>query len=195
MIRSLKYGIAVCLLPLLFLGWIGIPSGADAHEHEEHPTLSAKDVTTANRDVQLKLNIRPNSPRVGQITNLSGELRNTRSQKALGPAIVKIKVIHTEDGRPMLNVSQLTDQGVFRLKYHFFDGAPQKVHVTVMPLSKGPKAFQPLEHTFTLGVTPVQPPNSVMVKTLTFLLFLALVGFIAGFWLGKRPGTGKAKAT
>ncbi|SFS69309.1 hypothetical protein [Marininema halotolerans] len=175
---------AVILL-LFLIGISALPSFANAHGNEAHPPSTLKNLTTSNEDIQLTVEM-PAHPEVGKISHLSFHLIDRHTKKPIDAAKATIQVMDVEDQpTPLLKLSQIADNGTFFLNYHFFDGAPQQMNVTVTPLKGEGASFQPLTHSFDIKVTPIQPPTSVVVKTLLFLVFLAFIGFLPGFLFAK----------
>jgi hypothetical protein len=175
---------ALLLLILIF----SVQPIAQAHENDEQGETSGGvewiGGEVMNDDVHLSVDFNPKGATVGELTTISGEVQDHKEQ-LIENIKVKITTYHIEDEKVMFEGEFLSLDGTFSWNNQFFDGAEHKVIVTATPTSESID-FKPITTEYVIDVTGINPPNTVIVKTMIFLLLLTFLGMGIGYQTTKK---------
>jgi hypothetical protein len=120
---------------------------------------------------------------VGELSYFEGKF-DTVGQ---GPILVQFNAVKLEDGAQILTLTSRSSDGTYQFGAQFFDGAEHEVTILAIDPANGSILA---EQKTTVEVEAFNPPASVKIKTMAFLLAVMAIGMIIGVGLTRF---GKAK--
>ncbi|MCF6312128.1 MAG: hypothetical protein L3J39_06730 [Verrucomicrobiales bacterium] len=128
----------------------------------------------------------PYQARVGDLAFLIAEL--SQAGKPVKDVRFKMKFHHLEDDKEIFAVALISADGKMNWGQQFFDGAEHSITLIAEPVEAG--AFEPITVEMTIAVIPIQPPASVIIRSLILLLSITalamMIGYILSFLLRKN---------
>ncbi len=116
---------------------------------------------------------------VGKLAFLIAELR--KDKQLVENVRFKLKFHHLEDDKDVFAVSFLSKTGTMNWGQQFFDGAEHLISLEVEPVHKG--SFTPIRTQMNISVIGIQPPTSVVFRSLLLLLTVAALAMAFAYWL------------
>jgi hypothetical protein len=168
------------LIFVMFLLPLGIFAHEDGHEEEEAKTTDrAEKAFEGGYALSLKLGAKEG--KVGTLTAITAGL--TKNGEAVKNVNMDIAFHHVEDKADNYRAQFFSADGSVTFNHQFFDGANHKIVLKVAPANGS--GFEEMEMDMEIAVEGIQPPNSVLIKTIFILLgftalFMAL-GYVASF--------------
>ena len=124
---------------------------------------------------------------VGQTASFQAKLTNSQTNQPVSDAIFKLKSTQLENNWIAFAYQGVSDaKGSLAWQEQFFDGAPHKIEVEVLPNPKGNKQFQPFQVTREIEVEGIAPPMSVRFISLFYFTGVLALGMMAGLGLQRR---------
>lgn len=96
-------------------------------------------------------------------------------------------ILATEEGEePIFHAVSVSPDGTWEHQFEFCDGAEHKVVLSVRPAKGCPKTFEAVPVEAWIGVTAIEPPTDVVVKTISYLLASLAAGTCLGYAARRR---------
>jgi hypothetical protein len=121
--------------------------------------------------------------RVGELAYFTGGFDNLGQ----GPFEVRFNAVKLEDGAQILSLVSRSTDGTYKFGAQFFDGAEHEVTIQAIHPANGSILA---EKKLVVEVEAFNPPASVQIKTMAFLLAVIAIGMAAGAGITRF---GKAK--
>lgn len=154
------------------------------HHHQETATNSSGVIQSQGLDVELSGD---NTATVGQLTNLNLQVIDTQTNQPATDVILNIKSIQLEDEWIAFAYQTVPNLiGQFTWKQQFFDGAPHKIEVEVVPASNSTRQFEPFQVSKMIEVAGVAPPLHIRLVALAYLTGIVVVGLLIGLTWGRK---------
>jgi hypothetical protein len=125
--------------------------------------------------------------KVGDLAFLVGIVRI--NGKPADKVEFEITFHHIEDGKDVFTSKVVSKNGQLNWGQQFFDGAMHKV--TLKAKSPDDK-FPALMAELNVDVEGIDPPSGVVIKSISFLLGIVLLGMIIGYLISVKVITNKA---
>ena len=173
-------GAVVAIAVLLLVGiLLSVEFGLTGDEgYEVGPPMNF-DSTSGGKTLAVALD--PEVPAVGRLAVLSGVLTDASGNQVEGVRF-DVSAFHLEDEKNMASFSFAAPDGAFSLAFQFFDGAGHRISVTASP-AEGAAPFDPVVAESEIDVAGFDPPLTVKIKTIGYLLMVVLAGVIAGLFI------------
>lgn len=121
---------------------------------------------------------------VGQAANLRIEVFDATTQEPRNDVMFKIKTTPVEDEWVAFAYEGKADTtGKLKWQQQFFDGAPHKIEVEILPQSNAPEKFIPFVVEREIEVEGVAPPLLTRLISLAYLTSIIAIGFVIGIKL------------
>ncbi|MBR8832452.1 MAG: hypothetical protein Cpurp_14850 [Chlorogloea purpurea SAG 13.99] len=125
-----------------------------------------------------------NMATVGTPVTLKLQVTNALTQQPGSDVMFDVKVTQIEHGWVAFAYQGVGDgQGKLQWQHQFFDGAPHKIEVEILPLPGGIEKFQPFKVQKQIEVEGVAPPLLTRLISLSYLAGIVLIGFLIGIKL------------
>ena len=196
LLRAAMVGLAVAVTVAL-----GGAAPGFAHVAEQHPTAPPPPAAqTALGATTLRAASRPRRPRVGTLARLEATLEHDGI--AARATRFWIEIENTESDTTTFRGRFDAPDGHLDWRHQFFDAAPHRVAIRATALEEppgsgmapagggGPTPPSPppfIETELYLSVEGVEPPLSLRLRLLGFLVAAVAVAMTLGYGLGVRP--------
>lgn len=181
-VRLLLSGAMIVMIAALFV--VNLSSVVAQHHAEEF--LATDTLTQQSQGLQLQIS-GDTEATVGQLAKLTAQLKDSLTNQPLQDVLFKIKVTSLEAGWTALSYQAAPDAtGQLTWQQQFFDGAPHKIQVEVLPQPQSIRQFQPLQATQAIEVEAVIPPLTTRLTTLFYWVLFLLAGLAIGFYAQRR---------
>lgn len=152
----------------------------------EIPPTAEKPSKLRSQGLELKLSSDP-SATVGQLAHFQASVVDATTNQPATNVTLKVKTTQLENNWISFAYEGTPDsRGIFSWQQQFFDGAPHKIDVEVVPSERGTRQFQPFQVTQTLPVEGVAPPLPVRLIVLVYFTGIVGVGLLFGLRLQRR---------
>jgi hypothetical protein len=157
-------------------------SMAMSHRTEAAPPA---DQPTKLQSQGLKLQLAGDpSATVGQLAQFQVSVTDTKTKQPAPDVSLKVTATQLENDWVTLAYESTPDRtGTLAWQQQFFDGAPHKIEVEVLPPANAIGQFQPFQVTQTIPVEGVAPPLPVRLISLTYFTGIVVVGLLLGLGL------------
>jgi hypothetical protein len=188
-VRLLLSGtMGVAIIALLAVNISAERTESHQHDHEaHHPVNNERD--TAKQvlmGTQLKLT-GDDIPSVGHLANLAIQSTPLKSEKFTDKLWFQIRTIQLEDNETTFAYQTVTRfPGDLTWQQQFYDGAPHRVEVTVMPHPDTSSPFKPITLSRIIHVQGVAPPLTTRLISLAYLTGVVGIGLAFGLWQQQR---------
>jgi hypothetical protein len=116
--------------------------------------------------------------KVGELAYFRGEF-TTNSEE---PTEIRLRARHIESDSIILDIKSVSVDGSYEFGVQFFDGAEHEV--TIQATDSTTDSILGEKKT-VVEVEAFNPPTSVKMKTLIFLLFVIILGMVGGYTLAR----------
>ncbi len=148
------------------------PSQVEKQPHPDSLTVSLNDLAIAQ---------------VGQTIPLEVAIADAATGQPLTDINLQIATHIQDYGQTVLAFSATPDAtGTYTWDQQFFDGSPHTVTVQVAPQPDAAVQFEPFELVKQINVNGIEPPMSVRLISLSYLVAFLAAGVGAGFWTRRR---------
>ncbi|MGM3306356.1 hypothetical protein ACSQ6I_10295 [Anabaena sp. WFMT] len=112
---------------------------------------------------------------VGKLANLGVQVKDSTTGEPIQDARLQVKAIALEDNLTVFAYNGVTNkEGKLRWMSQFFDGAPHKIEVEVMPSADSQQQFPPIKVAQEVEVEAIAPP--IYIRLIGLFYFTAIVG-------------------
>ncbi len=159
---------------------------AEVSKSHDHAHSSPKETAVSNNS-QLQVKISgDNLTAVGELANLQVEAIDLKTNQPLTDAIFKVKTTQLENNWVAFAYQGIPDAtGKLNWQQQFFDGAPHKLEVEVIPNSANSE-FKPVVATEEIEVAAVATPLVTRLISLGYLVATVIVGLAIGLTTRRR---------
>lgn len=120
---------------------------------------------------------------VGQPATQTVHIYEAETGKPISDVLLKVQAIALEHNEQVFSYqSTPNSDGELTWRQQFFDGAPHRVSVEVIPRAGAKRQFQPLQVAHEVEVEGIAPPLWVRLISLGYFTFI----YIVGLWIGLR---------
>ena len=152
------------------------PNHDGDHSHTEEPIIPQSQGIKAQLSGDTQAT-------VGQPSKLGVEVINTITGQPATDVILNLKITPTHDEWVAFSYQGVPDaQGKLMWEQQFFDGAPHRVEVEVLPQPQAAVKFSPLRVVRNVEVAGVAPPLNVRLIVLAYLTSI----IVLGLWVGLK---------
>jgi hypothetical protein len=164
----------------------GAMSGMEEVPHADQPSK----LTSQGLEVHLAGD---QSATVGQSARLQVSVTDSQTRQPVTDVGLRVTTTQLENNWVAFAYEGVPDSsGTLAWEQEFFDGAPHRIVVEVLPRVNSTRQFQPLQVAETISVEGVAPPMFVRLISLAYLTGIVVIGLLLGLWLRQRR-TQKAK--
>jgi len=153
------------------------------HADEEIVTVDQFSKTFDN-GIMVEMKIDNGKAFVGKLCNITASA--TKNGQALKNVKFDVGFYHHEDKKFVYKNTFYSKEGSLSFKHQFFDGAEHQIQLTASPISGD--SFSPSKIQMSIEVEGYQPPTSVLVKSLLFLVGLTAIGMVIGYVIAVKKG-------
>ncbi|BAY30663.1 hypothetical protein NIES2107_25100 [Nostoc carneum NIES-2107] len=162
-------------------------SSTHAHHHDHHASKSAVETDSSGiarqQGLQAQL-LGDTSATVGKPAALQVKVIDEKTNQPVQDVILNIKTTMLEDGWVNFAYQAVSDTtGKFAWEQGFFDGAPHKLEVEVVPKPNASRQFTPFKVQRDIEVEGVAPPLSVRFISLAYMTAFVIAGLLVGLRL------------
>ncbi len=183
-VRLLLSGAVVVAIALLLVVNISAEMAA-SHAHVPYAAQQPEKLVATSSELKLQI-IGDHRAKVGQVANFQVEALDAQSQPATD-VVFNIKTTQLENNWLAFAYQGIPDPtGKLTWQQQFFDGAPHKLEIQVLPKSDAARRFQPLQAAQEIEVEGVAPPLEVRLIGLTYFTSIVGLGLAIGLWLRRR---------
>jgi len=185
-VRLLLSGVTVlAIIVLLFFEVSAELAQAHAGMAEE-PLIANNADSIQSQGLKLELTGDDHTA-IGQTASFQAKLTDSQTNQPVSDAIFAVKSTQLEDDWMAFAYQGVPDAaGSLAWQEQFFDGAPHKIEVDVLPKPNGERQFQPFQAIREVDVKGIAPPMSVRFVGLFYFTGVLALGLIAGLWLQRR---------
>ncbi len=176
-VRLLLSGsVLVAIASLLVVNVSAEVSKSHSHSHPSPIETAVID------DSQLQVQISGDKyATVGELANLQVQAIDPKTNQPLTDVLFKLKTTQLENNWVAFAYQGLPDAtGKLKWQQQFFDGAPHKLEVEVVPNSTASRQFQPVVATEEIEVDGIAPPFLTRLIGLGYLVATVVVGLAIG---------------
>lgn len=150
--------------------------------HETHERAKALPDHVEGDHGTLHVDVSPDDPDVGELMTVKARFSEPEAG-APSPARFVVECVNLEEGYAVFRMSTVERSGTLQQRIQFVDGAPHHVRVKAKPLDQGePEHEEPaLEVGTSVDVTAIPPPTNLVVRMMSILLGVFVVGLIGGY--------------
>jgi hypothetical protein len=124
---------------------------------------------------------------VGQLAQLKVQLKDIATQQPLTDAVLKVTTTNLENRWISLAYESAPDRnGTLAWQQQFFDGAPHRIDVEVVPIANATRQFQPFQVGQNIAVDGVAPPLRIRLIVLGYLTGVVALGWLLGLISRRR---------
>ena len=196
-VRLLLSGaIIVAIASLLIVNISAEFAESHAHEHHahEHNSQKLEPATLQSQGIEARLSGDVEAT-VGQPAKLAVQVIDATTNQPATDVVVNIKATQAENEWVAFAYQGVTDaKGELAWEQQFFDGAPHKVEVEVLPQPQAKRQFAPLRVAKEIEVAGVAPPLPIRLIVLAYFTSLIVLGLVIGLklrgnsiWKYKNP--------
>lgn len=141
----------------------------------------------------LRVDVSTESPDVGALMTVNARFKDASSTPS--PARFVVECVNLEEGFSVFRMSTIERSGTFEQRIQFVDGAPHQVRVRAEPIEHEQERKHEERHAHedgheegpsllagtTVDVTAIAPPTAVVVRMMSLLLGVFMVGLIGGY--------------
>ncbi|MBI3269595.1 MAG: hypothetical protein HYZ53_11285 [Planctomycetes bacterium] len=161
--------------------------GHGAEEVEMGAGAPMEDLAVKSPDgLTLRMSADPKVSTVGELTTFRLDLEETATQRGVKDVTFEIVIANTEHGFPVFRARGFAPGGTWSYQYQFFDGSTYKVDVRA--IAGGGDRWKPVEGSAEVQVKAIEPPASLVARTMGLLLGVMGAGMAAGYAVRRGLG-------
>jgi len=161
------------------------PHEHHSHEHHahEHHSQKLEPATLQSQGIEARL-LGDVEATVGQPAKLAVQVIDTTTNQPATDVVVNIKATQAENEWVAFAYQGVMDaKGELAWEQQFFDGAPHKVEVEVLPQPQAKRQFSPLRVAKEIEVAGVAPPLPIRLIVLAYFTGFIVLGLVIGLKL------------
>jgi hypothetical protein len=190
-VRLLLSGaIVVAIVALLIVNISAEISQSEMSMPMSHPTEAAPPANDPDQRQAQGLDVKlsgDKSAMVGELARFQVSAIDTKTNQPAKDIVLNIKATQLENNWVAFASQGVPDPtGHLTWQEQFFDGAPHRVAVEVLPAPNSTRMFQAFTVAQTIDVEGVAPPLLVRLITLTYFTGIVTLGLLIGFKLRQR---------
>jgi hypothetical protein len=186
-VRMLLSGtILMAIAVLLYINITAEQASSHSDHHHQPGVHTATPSLQRTQGIEVRLSGEKQAV-VGQLATQTVQIREADTGKPISDVALKVQAIALEHNKPIFSFqSTPNSEGELTWRQQFFDGAPHRVSVNVLPFSGSKRQFQPLEVSHEIEVEGIAPPLSVRLISLGYFTLIYIVGLFAGVKLRRK---------
>ncbi|MEA5553907.1 hypothetical protein VB713_23485 [Anabaena cylindrica UHCC 0172] len=175
----------VAIVTLLFINVTAEVAEAHGNGHSHNKEVAAPSVEKSQgMEVSLEGD---KTATVGRLANLEVKVKDSTTGEPIPDVRLQVKAIALEDNLTVFAYNGVTNkEGKLRWMSQFFDGAPHKIEVEVMPSADSQKPFTPIKVAQEVEVDAIAPPIYIRLIGLFYFTAIVGIGMVIGLLIQQR---------
>ncbi|MBD2103546.1 hypothetical protein [Leptolyngbya sp. FACHB-261] len=170
-------------------------SHAHHHEHSEVSSAQIPQGIAQSQGLEVRI-IGDTQATVGQLAQLQIQAIDQQTGQPATDLAFQIQTRQLEENWLAFAYTGTPDPaGQLAWRQQFFDGAPHRLEVTVLPQSTAGRQFKPFKVVQEIEAEGVAPPLLVRLIALGYFTSIVLLGLVMGLWLQRRQSWAQAQGS